>query len=336
MRQLVDYEIKLCQTCGKIFEESIDKINISSPLFIKRFMQSNIAKKFDNLSFSISSFDYLDVLDEFKNKYQEVDKGKKYLPEEMYWIGYIYRAICVLYNFSSKYVFSLISGTTLRRYYFIYHTFDISYAAERIMESLNINISKNTERYYDIYKNIIFKERNKVNKDTIETNRLLLRHFNIDDAQQMFTNWASDKEVTKFMTWSPHSNVNETKQIISTWVKEYKKKTTHRFAITLKKSDELIGSIDVVSYVDGSPEIGYCLSRKYWNQGLMSEACKAFINYLFYKGYKQIVIEADVNNIASNRVIEKCGFTFTHQEEKEHCSIFKPEPVVVNWYKLVK
>ena len=46
--------------------------------------------------------------------------------------------------------------------------------------------------------------------------------------------------------------------------------------------------------------------------------------------------EADVRNIGSNRVIEKCGFTFTHKEDLEHCSQFKPEPTTANWYKLSK
>lgn len=170
----------------------------------------------------------------------------------------------------------------------------------------------------------------------IETERLLLRKVKKEDAEAMFNNWASDPEVTKYITWSTHENIEITKQIINFWLEEEQDPKTFRFMITLKNSCELIGSIDVVGYIDNNPEIGYCLSRKYWNKGFITEACKAFVKYLFDKGYKQIVIEADVNNIASNRVIEKCGFTFSHQEEKEHRSIFKPEPVVVNWYKLDK
>ena len=168
----------------------------------------------------------------------------------------------------------------------------------------------------------------------IETSRLLLRHFTVEDTDEMFNNWASDPEVTKYMTWNPHTSVEETKRILETWVDNYKNPNTFRFAITLKQTNELIGSIDVVDYVDGYPEIGYCLSRKHWNKGYMTEALKSFVIYLSDKGYKEIVIEADVRNIGSNRVIEKCGFSFTHREEKEHCSQFKPEPITVNWYKI--
>lgn len=168
----------------------------------------------------------------------------------------------------------------------------------------------------------------------IETDRLLLRKFNVNDAKSMYENWTSDEEVTKYLTWNAHTSVEQTKHILNIWIKEYEKPNTYRYAIVLKETNELIGSIDVVGYVDGCPEIGYCLSRKHWNNGYMSEAIKAFINFLFDKNFNKIVIEANVNNIASNKVITKCGFKFTHIEEKEHCSIFKLEPVVVNWYEI--
>ena len=174
--------------------------------------------------------------------------------------------------------------------------------------------------------------RNDLNIDELSTERLILRKLKKEDAESIFSNWASDPEVTKYVTWNAHSNVEQTKQIIDIWLKEYENPKTVRFGITLKGSGELIGTIDVVDYVDGNPEIGYCLSRKYWNKGYMTEACNALVNYLFAIGYKTVVIEADENNIGSNRVIEKCGFEFTHKETKQ-CSSFKPKIITVNWYK---
>lgn len=172
----------------------------------------------------------------------------------------------------------------------------------------------------------------------IETERLLLREPSIDDVDDMYNNWASDPEVTKFLTWNYHKNKEETKDILERWIKEIEDPKTHRFIISLKEDQKAVGSIDVVDYdeKDGSPEIGYCISRKLWNKGYMSEAAKAFINYLFNQGFKKIRIGAYVENAASNRVIQKCGFTFTHQEYREHCSIFKPNPVTINWYEINK
>jgi len=172
----------------------------------------------------------------------------------------------------------------------------------------------------------------------IETERLILREPRLSDVDDMFDNWASDPEVTKYLTWNHHKNKEETKTILARWVKEIDNPKTHRFIITLKEEQKAVGSIDVVEYdeKDNSPEIGYCLSRKLWNKGYMSEAAKAFIEYLFNRGFKKMRIGAYMENIASNRVIQKCGFTFTHQEYREHCSLAKPQPVTINWYEIIR
>lgn len=152
----------------------------------------------------------------------------------------------------------------------------------------------------------------------------------------MFRNWASDPEVTKSLTWSSHESIEVTNKVIDRWLEEEKDPKTIRFVITLKDCDEPIGIIDVVNYIDGDPEIGYCLSKKYWNQGLMTEACEAFVKYLFDIGFAKVLIKAVVENIGSNRVIEKCGFKFAHQEHLKHQSSFKPNPATINCYELVK
>lgn len=165
---------------------------------------------------------------------------------------------------------------------------------------------------------------------SLNTSRLSLRHFRLDDAQAMFDNWASDPEVTKFLTWETHPNVEVTRAIIKDWVEKYKEPNTYRYAITLKDSGELIGGIDVVKMVDMVPEIGYCLAKKHWNKGYMTEACKALINRLFEDGFKTITIRAESCNIGSNRVIEKCGFKFVKQITKEA----ENRTLTINCYKL--
>ena len=170
----------------------------------------------------------------------------------------------------------------------------------------------------------------------METERFILRPFKEKDAQPMFDNWASDSEVTKYLTWLPHKNIEETKQIIGVWLEQEKKGKTHRFCIVPKGSDEPIGAIDIAGYKEnGIPEIGYVLSRKYWNQGIMTEVCKAYVEYLFNQGFSEIIIGADERNIGSNRVITKCGFTFINKETRP-CSSFKPEEVTINWYVIQK
>ena len=177
--------------------------------------------------------------------------------------------------------------------------------------------------------------RNDILFNTLATDKCVLRKVKKEDAEPMFKNWASDPEVTKYLTWPPHENIDSTNKIIDRWIEEEKDPRTIRFVITLKNSDEPIGSIDVVGYIEDNPEIGYCLSRKYWNQGLMTEVCKAFSKYLFDIGFKKVLIKAVVENIGSNRVIDKCGFKFTHQEHFQHQSSFKSNPVTLNCYELI-
>ena len=65
----------------------------------------------------------------------------------------------------------------------------------------------------------------------IETKRLILRKFTIDDAKAMFNNWASDSEVTKFLTWHPHQNIEITKMILNMWIEEYDNPNTYRLGL---------------------------------------------------------------------------------------------------------
>lgn len=147
----------------------------------------------------------------------------------------------------------------------------------------------------------------------IQTGRLLLRKFQLDDAYDMFKNWANDSEVTKFLSWKPHDNVEATKSIVAQWVKEYENNNVYNWAIELKEIGEVIGGISIVKLdeIYYSCEIGYCISRAYWNKGITSEALKAVINYLFSEvGFNRIVAKHDTNNIASGKVMIKSGMNY--------------------------
>ena len=158
----------------------------------------------------------------------------------------------------------------------------------------------------------------------IETARLDLREICESDTESIYNNWCTDPEVTKYMTWDVHKDVEETKEIVNMWLKDDK----DRYVIVLRETNEIIGMIDVVKIIDGVPDIGYVLGSKWWNNGYMSEACEAFIESLFAKGYKKLRIEAAVENIASNRVIEKNGFNLVETKDME----LKGETTKVNFY----
>lgn len=148
---------------------------------------------------------------------------------------------------------------------------------------------------------------------TINTDRLLLRRFEFTDAYDMFKNWANDSAVAKFLTWKPHNNIEVTKEIVEQWVNEYENNNIYDWAIEVKEIGEVIGSISIVKLDEKhySCEIGYCMSRKYWGKGIMSESLKAVIDYLFSEiGFNRIVAKHDTINIASGKVMVKSGMRY--------------------------
>lgn len=149
--------------------------------------------------------------------------------------------------------------------------------------------------------------------NSIETTRLLLRRFEAGDASSMFDNWASDPLVCKFLSWGPHRDISVTRKRINDWLMNYEYDDTYNWAICIKSKNEALGSISVELFDDHEKycEIGYCISREYWNYGLMTEALRAVMHYLFFDiGYEKIQAKHDVLNIASGRVMQKAGMKF--------------------------
>lgn len=146
---------------------------------------------------------------------------------------------------------------------------------------------------------------------TIETDRLILRRFRMEDAQTMYERWASDPEVTRFLTWPVHANADVTRQLLAAWTDAYKKPDNYQWAITVKAQDDLpIGSIAVVfcDHAVRKAEVGYCIGRAWWRQGITSEALAGVIGFLFDEvGMERVEARHDVNNPNSGAVMEKCG-----------------------------
>lgn len=152
-----------------------------------------------------------------------------------------------------------------------------------------------------------------LNGKIIETDRLVLRPFSYGDIDD-FYEYASVEGVGEMAGWPHHENKEKTKEILTRFVEEDK-----TFAVCLKESGKVIGSLGVEFYgledklteFDGykGREIGFVLSKDYWGKGLIAEAVKAVINYLFDEKDLDFLTCGyyDFNN-QSKRVQEKCGF----------------------------
>ena len=147
----------------------------------------------------------------------------------------------------------------------------------------------------------------------LETERLVLRKFTMEDAQPMFDAWASDPEVTKYLTWPAHESVAISEMVMKDWVAGYEKPDHYKWAITWKETGKLMGDISAVQVWDHvcAAEIGYCMSRKWWGQGVMTEALKAVVDYLIVEvGMNKVGARHDPRNIGSGKVMQKAGMTY--------------------------
>ena len=153
----------------------------------------------------------------------------------------------------------------------------------------------------------------KINGKVLETQRLILREFKENDLTD-FYEYASVDGVGEMAGWSHHENIETTKEILNSFIKDNKV-----FAIVYKENNKVIGSLGVEKYgmedkLDEfknlyGREIGYVLSKDYWGKGLMKEAVKCVINYLFDEcNLDFIICGYYLFNNQSKRVQEKCGF----------------------------
>ena len=148
---------------------------------------------------------------------------------------------------------------------------------------------------------------------TIETSRLILRKALQEDALPMFRNWASDPEVTKYLTWPTYQNPDAAHGILELWTNNYENADFYQWMIVPRELSEPIGSISVVHQREeiGEVEIGYCIGKNWWHQGITSEALGAVIDFLFREvGANRITARHDPRNAHSGNVMKKCGMVY--------------------------
>lgn len=146
----------------------------------------------------------------------------------------------------------------------------------------------------------------------LKTERLLLRPFRQEDAIPAFTCWESDPDVAKYMFWTSHNDVGKTKEWICFEIGQIEKDDWYRFAVEIKETKELIGTVLIYYEEEVSCwEIGYNLGKKYWGKGYTTEAMKEVIEFAKQKlGITEIVGRYAKENPASGNVMKKLGFQY--------------------------
>ena len=144
---------------------------------------------------------------------------------------------------------------------------------------------------------------------TLETERLILKMFTLNDAEDVYA-YASNPNVGPHAGWAPPKSVEESREIIRTVFLP-----PEAWAIRIKGNDTVVGVIalepDRLRPDANSRELGYNLAEEQWGKGYMTEAAREVLRFAFTElGLDQVGICTSKVNRRSQRIIEKCGFTY--------------------------
>lgn len=155
----------------------------------------------------------------------------------------------------------------------------------------------------------------------LETDRLILRKLEVDDAPAVYRNYASNDNVTKYLTWPTHASVADSYSYTNSVVQSYKSGRHYEWAIVPRNFGEVIGAISIVRMreKEDDVEIGYCIGEAFWHQGITSEALTAIIQFVKDDMRpRRIFAGHDINNPHSGSVMKKCGMRFFKRMDDGH------------------
>lgn len=143
--RLASYQARLC-------EASLRQGKESSPIFLRRLMKSDYIRRLDELGSAFSALEEEEGFRALREQYGESQYGKiRFSPEELHWIGWIYRYIAYTRDAPSSMVYAKIKPDYLRQVYRVFHTQDEEWAVARIFSALGLSDE-------DFDKNAIFKK----------------------------------------------------------------------------------------------------------------------------------------------------------------------------------
>lgn len=143
-----------------------------------------------------------------------------------------------------------------------------------------------------------------------DTARLIIREPQKADAADLFQNYTQDPDVVKYLIWKPHQNIAETIRWVDFCIQTADTPDRLISIIYHKADQQAIGMIDFrLDCFKAS--FGYVLARKYWNQGIMTEAMRPVIDMVYQmEPIYRIWAVHDVDNEASGKVMMKLGLSF--------------------------
>ena len=147
----------------------------------------------------------------------------------------------------------------------------------------------------------------------LQTDRLYLRKLRLEDIHEYNSRLFGSAEVTRYMLFQPHPNLEESKKSLQRKVDKYKQDNFYCWGITSKEEDSLVGLVELLRLdaQNNSCSFVYMLGHDFWNQGYGTEALKAVFQFAFKElGVERIAADHISLNTASGAVMRKAGMNY--------------------------
>ena len=156
--------------------------------------------------------------------------------------------------------------------------------------------------------------------EKIETERLLLRRPRQSDAQAIFFVYASDREVTRYLSWPTHRSVADTLAFLSLSDEEWQRWPAGPYLVLSREKGNpgtLVGSTGLMYKSPTRAITGYVFARDAWGKGYATESLQAMIDIARQTGVERLEAVCHAEHTPSGHVLEKCGFT-REEVHREH------------------
>jgi len=146
--------------------------------------------------------------------------------------------------------------------------------------------------------------------ERVETSRLILRKPQRDDAEAIFSRYANDAEVTRFLAWPRHTSLQATHSFLDFSDAEWSRWPVGPYLIESRQSKHLLGSTGLAFESPERASTGYVLAKDSWGKGYATEALQIVVEIVQKIGTSRLYALCHPENTASERVLRKCGFEY--------------------------
>lgn len=294
---------------GNVFASSIDKLECSSEVFMRRFMLSNIAVEFDLLAVLDEPLTINEVYSRIEDEFGKSTYGSiKYEKEVLFWIGYIYRYFAYTYDLPSKNIYKLVKPKELNELYYTYHTFDPKVAIENILEEKNISFDLETQnkkllnmlRMQKYEKNLVMEE--------MTTNYAYSFYKNFKGNHSLFYK----KETSKDCAYS----IEEFDRYIKS------KKVEGYLLKAIIYNEEVIGEIGFKPIKDSQYQLDILFKDdNYENKSIGIVAISKAIDLAREMDISSLIVEILKTDERKNQAFKELGFEYYKEDDKFVCYV---------------